>query len=204
MLGLFTFLPTLLQRTLGLSPLDTAWLFLLWSGLSFVVALQAKRLAGRISSRHQLALGFALHAAAVLTMLGAVGSGSWTRVLPGLVIGGVGSGLLNAALPLVAVQSVPAERAAMGSGAQQTFRYIGSCAGVALTIALVTSGGGSLAHGANVAAVVSAGWPWWAHWVCWCCASARSGHRGRAEASTPHTTSRYREVNCGVQVVRVR
>ncbi|KUJ43714.1 MFS transporter [Streptomyces sp. NRRL F-5122] len=156
-LGLFTFLPTLLQRTLGLSPLDTAWLFLLWSGLSFVVALQAKRLAGRISSRHQLALGFALHAAAVLTMLGAVGSGSWTRVLPGLVIGGVGSGLLNAALPLVAVQSVPAERAAMGSGAQQTFRYIGSCAGVALTIALVTSGGGSPAHGANVAAVVSAG-----------------------------------------------
>jgi hypothetical protein len=44
----------------------------------------------------------------------------------------------------------------MGSGAQQTFRYIGSCAGVALTIALVTTGGGSLAHGANVAAVVSA------------------------------------------------
>jgi predicted MFS family arabinose efflux permease len=155
-LGLFTFLPALLQRTMGLSPIDTAWLFLLWSGLSFMVALQAKRLAGRVSSRHQLAIGFALHAAGVLTMLGAVGSGSWVRVLPGLVIGGIGSGLLNAALPLVAVESVPAERAAMGSGAQQTFRYIGSCAGVALTIALVTTGGGSLAHGANVAAVVSA------------------------------------------------
>ncbi|MFF4211037.1 MFS transporter [Streptomyces sp. NPDC001796] len=157
-IGLFTFLPTLLQRTLGLSPMATAWLFLLWSGLSFVVALQVKRLPGRVAPRHQLALGFALHAVAVLTLLGAVGSGSWTRVLPGLVIGGVGSGLLNAALPLVAVESVPAERAAMGSGAQQTFRYIGSCAGVALTIALATSGGpASLAHGANVAAVVSAG-----------------------------------------------
>ncbi|MGW9026868.1 MFS transporter [Streptomyces sp. NPDC055722] len=155
-LGLFTFLPALLQRTMGLSPIDTAWLFLLWSGLSFLVALQAKRLAGRVSSRHQLAIGFALHAVGVLTMLGAVGSGSWVRVLPGLVIGGIGSGLLNAALPLVAVESVPTERAAMGSGAQQTFRYIGSCAGVALTIALVTTGGGSLAHGANVAAVVSA------------------------------------------------
>ncbi|MFF3907295.1 MFS transporter [Streptomyces sp. NPDC001848] len=157
-IGLFTFLPTLLQRTLGLSPMATAWLFALWSGLSFAVALQVKRLPGRFSPRHQLALGFALHAVAVLTLLGAVGSGSWTRVLPGLVIGGVGSGLLNAALPRVAVESVPAERAAMGSGAQQTFRYIGSCAGVALTIALATSGGpGSLAHGANVAAVVSAG-----------------------------------------------
>ncbi|WP_055495283.1 MFS transporter [Streptomyces sp. TP-A0356] len=155
-IGLFSFLPTLLQRTLGLTPMNTAWLFLLWSGLSFAVALQAKRLAGRVSSRHQLALGFALHAVGVLTMLGAVGSGSWARLLPGLVIGGVGSGLLNAALPLVAVESVPMERAAMGSGAQQTFRYIGSCAGVALTITLVTTGGAP-AHGADIAAAVSAG-----------------------------------------------
>lgn len=72
------------------------------------------------------------------------------------MIGGVGNGLLNAALPLLAVESVPATRAAMGSGAQQTFRYVGSCAGVALTIALATSTGG-LAHGADVAMTVSAG-----------------------------------------------
>ncbi|MFF7183793.1 MFS transporter [Streptomyces sp. NPDC008222] len=154
-IGLFSFLPALIQRTLGFSPMQTAWLFVIWSGLSFLVALQAKRLAGRVSSRHQLAIGFALHAVAIVTMLGAIGAHSWLRMLPGLVIGGVGSGLLNAALPLVAVESVPAARAAMGSGAQQTFRYIGSCAGVALTIALVTSGGAP-AHGANIALIVSA------------------------------------------------
>ncbi|MGW0879516.1 MFS transporter [Streptomyces sp. NPDC002671] len=156
-IGLFSFLPTLLQQTLGLSPMDTAWLFLLWSGLSFVVALQAKRLAGRIPPRHQLALGFLLHAAGVLALLGAPDSGSWPRLLPGLVLAGIGSGLLNAALPLLAVESVPTERAAMGSGAQQTFRYIGSCAGVALTIAIATSTGGGLAKGADVAMMVSAG-----------------------------------------------
>ncbi|MEV6026144.1 MFS transporter [Streptomyces sp. NPDC052036] len=154
-IGLFSFLPALIQRTLGFSPMQTAWLFVIWSGLSFLVALQAKRLAGRVSSRHQLAIGFALHAVAIVTMLGAIGAHSWLRMLPGLVIGGVGSGLLNAALPLVAVESVPAARAAMGSGAQQTFRYIGSCAGVALTVALVTSGGAP-AHGANIALIVSA------------------------------------------------
>jgi hypothetical protein len=48
---------------------------------------------------------------------------------------------LNADAPLLAVESVPAAWAAMGSGAQQTFRYIGSCAGVALTIAIATSSG---------------------------------------------------------------
>ncbi|MEU5893407.1 MFS transporter [Streptomyces sp. NPDC047461] len=156
-IGLFSFLPALLQQTMGLSAMDTAWLFLLWSGLSFGVALQARRLSGRVSPRLQLTLGFLLHAAGVLTMLGSVASGSWTRLLPGLVMAGVGSGLLNAALPLLAVESVPAQRAAMGSGAQQTLRYIGSCAGVALTIALATSSGGDLARGADVAMVVSAG-----------------------------------------------
>lgn len=156
-IGLFSFLPVLFQQVLGLSPMDTAWLFLLWSGLSFAVALQAKRLAGRVPPRHQLAVGFALHAAGVLTMLGAIDSGSWHRLLPGLILGGIGSGLLNAALPLLSVESVPAARAAMGSGAQQTFRYIGSCAGVALTIAIVTSSGSGLGHGANIALAVSAG-----------------------------------------------
>ncbi|WBO66088.1 MFS transporter [Streptomyces camelliae] len=155
-ISIFSFLPALLQQTLRLSAMDTAWLFLLWSGLSFAVALQVKHLAGRIAPRTQLAVGFTLHAIAVLTMLGALGSGSWTRLLPGLIIGGVGSGLLNGALPLLAVDSVPRARAAMGSGAQQTFRYIGSCAGVALTIALATSSG-DLAHGANLALAVSAG-----------------------------------------------
>ncbi|OXY94678.1 MFS transporter [Streptomyces diastatochromogenes] len=156
-IGLFSYLPALLQQTLHMSAMTTAWLLLLWSGLSFAVALQAKRLAGRVGPRLQLAAGFLLHAAGALTMLGAIGAGSWVRLLPGLVLGGVGSGLLNAALPLMAVESVPLARAAMGSGAQQTFRYIGSCAGVALTIALVTSSGGGLARGADVAMVVSAG-----------------------------------------------
>ncbi|MEU3952488.1 MFS transporter [Streptomyces achromogenes] len=155
-IGMFSYLPALLQRALRLSPLATAWLFLLWAGLSFAVALQVRHLAGRLAPRTQLALGFALHAVAVLTMLGAVGAGSWPRLLPGLIIGGVGSGLLNGALPLLSVESVPRERAAMGSGAQQTFRYIGSCAGVALTIALATSAGDP-ARGADLALLVSAG-----------------------------------------------
>lgn len=164
-IGMFSFLPTLLQAVLHMSPLDTAWLFIVWSGTSFVVALQSRRLAGRVSPRHQLAVGFVLHSAGVLTMLGALSANSWTRLLPGLLIAGVGSGLLNAALPLVAVESVPAARAAMGSGANNTARYIGSSAGVALIIAVATSVGvpGStspaqaLAHGTNAALVVSAG-----------------------------------------------
>ncbi len=139
-----------------MSAMHTALLSLLWAGLAFLVALQARRLAGRIPTRVQLAIAFALHAVGVITMLGAIDEGSTARFVPGMIIAGVGSGLLNAALPLLAVESVPAARAAMGSGAQQTLRYIGSCAGVSLVIAIATSSGGGLARGTDIAMVVSA------------------------------------------------
>ncbi|MER5205939.1 MFS transporter [Streptomyces sp. NPDC002825] len=138
-IGLFSVVPALLQGGAGMSPLASACLFLLWSGTAFVAALQARRLAGRLSAAHQLALGFTLSAAGVLALLGGL-EGPWPRLLPGLLLAGAGSGLLNAALPRLAVDSVPPEQAAMGSGANNTARYIGSSAGVALTLALVTTG----------------------------------------------------------------
>ncbi|MFJ8127838.1 MFS transporter [Streptomyces hydrogenans] len=137
-IGLFSVLPSLLMRGQGVAPLAAAGLFVLWSGTSFAVALQARRLAGRISAPYQLALGFVLSAAGVLPLLGTVDAPAvpWPRLMAGLVVAGAGSGLLNAALPRLAVDSVPPERAAMGSGANNTARYIGSAAGVALMLAL--------------------------------------------------------------------
>ncbi|MYQ40476.1 Arabinose efflux permease [Streptomyces sp. LamerLS-316] len=155
-IGLFSYLPTLLQHALSLSALDAAWLFLLWSGTSFLVALQSRRLAGRVTARHQLAAGFALHAVAVLPILGALAGGAepsvWARLIPALIVSGAGSGLINAALPRLAVESVPPERAAMGSGANNTARYLGSSAGVAVTIAVATT-----PAGADGAVLLSAG-----------------------------------------------
>ncbi|MFE2597882.1 MFS transporter [Streptomyces sp. NPDC059396] len=154
-IGLMSYMPSLIQQTIHMSALGSAWLFLLWSGTAFAVALQARRLAGRVAARHQLALGFVLHAAGALGMLGALGAGSWVRLVPGLFVAGAGSGLLNAALPRLSVESVPQERAAMGSGANNTARYLGSSAGVALIIAVATSVTDP-AHGTDLAILVSA------------------------------------------------
>ncbi|WP_405810348.1 MFS transporter [Streptomyces sp. NBC_01520] len=158
-IGLFSYLPTLLQHALSFSALDSAWLFLLWSGTSFVTALQSRRLAGRVAARHQLAAGFLLHGLAVLPLLGTLTGDSggasvsvWLRLVPALIVAGIGSGLLNAALPRLAVESVPPERAAMGSGANNTARYLGSSAGVAVTIAVATT-----PSGADAAVLVSVG-----------------------------------------------
>jgi MFS family permease len=101
-----------------------------------------------------------LSAAGTAALLGGAASASWARLMPGLLVAGIGSGLLNAALPRLAVESVPADRAAMGSGANNTARYIGSAAGVALTVAISTAhrGGNPVrapAHGADLALLVA-------------------------------------------------
>ena len=48
------------------------------------------------------------------------------------------NGVLNAALGYQAVASVPPERAAMGSGANNTARYLGSAIGLAIVAVLIS------------------------------------------------------------------
>ncbi len=79
---------------------------------------------------------------------------------------GVGSGLANAALARLAVDSVPRDRASMGSGANNTARYIGAALGVAMVVTISNRNTAAaihpaaqveaLAHGATLAILVSA------------------------------------------------
>jgi hypothetical protein len=78
--------------------------------------------------------------------------------VPGLLVAGVGSGIANAALGRIAVESVSHDRVGMGSGANNTARYLGGAAGVALVVTIASSAGtNGLIDGWNIAALVSAG-----------------------------------------------
>ncbi len=156
-IGLMSFTPLLLQRGLHVSVLGSAAVLAAWSGTSVAVALATRRLLGRRSAAAVVVLGFAVSAAGEFALAGLGVSSSWTRLLPGLVILGIGSGLVNASLGRLALESVPRDRAGMGSGANNTARYLGGAAGVALVVALATSGGagaGGLLAGWNTAVVV--------------------------------------------------
>ncbi|MEE6263874.1 MFS transporter [Plantactinospora sonchi] len=149
-IGPMGFLPTLLQRTMGLGPLLTAVVFAVWSGTAFVVALQMRRFGAGRSSRGLLVVGLLLAAVGDAALLGLVGSGTWIRALPGLVVAGIGSGVLNATLARLAVESVPPDHVAMGSGASNTARYVGTALGLALVVS-VASGGVRFGNPADVA-----------------------------------------------------
>jgi len=156
-IGLMSYSPTLLQRGLHVSVVGSAGVLAAWSATSMVVALAARRLPGHMPSHARLAIGLAVCAAGEVALTGLGTGSSAARLVPGLLVVGVGSGVANAALGRLAVESVPRERAGMGSGANNTARYLGGAAGVALVVALGSGASASgLIHGWNAATVVSA------------------------------------------------
>ena len=139
-IGLMSVTPLVLQLALHVSVLGSAGVLAAWSATSMAVALATRPVLGRLNSPSVLALGFAVCAVGEFALSGIGVGSSWRQLLPGLAIIGIGSGLANSALGRVAVESVPRERAGMGSGANNTARYLGGAAGVALVAALVTGG----------------------------------------------------------------
>jgi predicted MFS family arabinose efflux permease len=145
---------------LGLPPTTAAWLMLAWSGPSVVTALVARRLPHHWTGRARM--GGALVVVAVgQLMLWGVGTGSGAgRFVPGLLLAGVASGVLNAALGRESVASVPAAQAGLGSGANNTARYLGSALGVTVVSVVAAPSGpvtsAALVDGWNRAALVTA------------------------------------------------
>jgi hypothetical protein len=65
-------------------------------------------------------------------MTGLDGGSSWTHLIPGFIVAGVGSGIVNPPLASTAVGVVTPQRSGMASGINTTFRQIGIAAGTAV------------------------------------------------------------------------
>jgi MFS family permease len=157
-IGLMSYSPELMERALHLSALGSATLLAAWSATSMVVALAARSLPGRLRAQTRVAIGLALAALGEVALTGLGPGSSWARLLPGLLVAGVGSGIANAALGRVAVESVPHDRVGMGSGANNTARYLGGAAGIALVVTIASAAPeNDVTRGWDLAALVSAG-----------------------------------------------
>jgi MFS family permease len=156
-IGLMSYAPTLFQGGLGLSALGSAGVLAAWSATSTLVALAARSLPARIGTEARLAAGLAVAAIGEIALTGLHGGSGWRALIPGLLVAGVGSGIANAALGRIAIESVPHGRAGLGSGANNTARYLGGAAGVALVVTVSSAAGAdSPVQGFDHAALVSA------------------------------------------------
>ena len=160
-IALMAYMAGFMFAAFGITPLAAATLFLTWSATSVVTALLARRIPARYPGRVQLAGGLLVVAIGQLLLTGIQTDSTWVRFLPGLLIAGAATGIVNASLGREAVASVPPGRGGMGSGANNTARYVGSAIGVTIVAVIAARpGAGSptedLIHGWNIAAVVTA------------------------------------------------
>ncbi|MDL5159695.1 MFS transporter [Actinomycetospora termitidis] len=140
-LSLSNFVPTVLERGLGLGALAASVVLLAWSGTSAVTAYAARWFPESVTPRTLLVGGLVGIAVGQVALLGLDVDSSPARLVPGLLIAGAANGVLNAALGRQAVASVPPDRAAMGSGANNTARYVGSAVGITVCAVLVAGAG---------------------------------------------------------------
>ncbi len=119
------------QNSLGYSPLEAGLRFLPVSLLSFVVAPLAGKLSAVLPARALIGAGLALVGVGLLLMAGLNAASSWTALLAGFIVAGVGIGLTNPPLASTAIGVVPPERSGMGSGINSTFRQVGIATGIA-------------------------------------------------------------------------
>jgi MFS family permease len=156
-IAMMSFLPTLVQRGLGHSALYAATTLLAWSATSVVTALLARRLPARFSARAQLVVGLLAVAVGQLMLAGIDGQAGAARLLPGLLVAGAASGVLNAALGRQAVAAAPPGLAGVGSGTNNTARYLGAAIGVTVVAVLAARPDpADMITGWNAAALVTA------------------------------------------------
>jgi len=139
MFSQFLYLTLYLQNVLGYSPIEAGVRFLPLSLLAFFVSPVAGRLSVRIPVRFLLGGGMAVVGLALLLMHGITPSSSWTTLLPGFIVGGIGIGLVNPPLASTAVSVVPPQKAGMASGINSTFRQVGIATGIAVLGAILES-----------------------------------------------------------------
>ncbi|MGV9861891.1 MFS transporter [Rhodococcus koreensis] len=157
-IGLMSFACTFLVKTMHVSTLAAAGVIALWSGTSVVASLLARKLPARLAGTPQLVIGLAGVGVAMLTMTGLSPDSSPLRLVPGLLLAGIASGLLNAGLGRQAVASVPADQGGLGSGANNTARYLGSSIGVTVVSIIALDPAGTIdgmVTGWNYAAVTT-------------------------------------------------
>ena len=130
--AMLLYLVLYLQDTLGYSPLATGVRLMYLSGAILVAATVAGRLSSHVPVRLLIGPGLILVGVGLLLMRGLNAGSSWTHLIPGMIVCGVGIGLVNPPLASTAVGVVPPQRAGMASGINSTFRQVGIATGIAL------------------------------------------------------------------------
>ena len=141
--ALFLYLTLYLQNILGLSPLEAGVRYLPLTVVSFFVAPLSGQLMNRVQPRFLIGGGLLLAGFGLILMSGVEEGDTWTTLLPGFILGGIGIGLLNPPIAAVSVSVVERAQSGMAAGINNTFRQVGISVGIAAYGAIFLDRAGS-------------------------------------------------------------
>jgi EmrB/QacA subfamily drug resistance transporter len=139
MFAMFLYITIYIQSVLGFSPLEAGVRFIPLTLTSFFVAPIAGKLSERVPIRVLLGVGLGTVGVGLLLMRGVGLDSEWTTLLAGFIVAGIGIGITNPGIATAAIGVVPAARAGMGAGINNTFRQVGIATGVAALGAIFQS-----------------------------------------------------------------
>jgi EmrB/QacA subfamily drug resistance transporter len=131
MFAMFLYLTIYMQGVLDYSPLEAGLRFLPLTVLGFIVAPISGSLSHKVPIRLLLGAGLSFVGVGLLLMHGVSVGSSWTTLLVGFILAGIGIGTANPGIGQAAIAVVPVEKSGMGSGINTTFRQVGIATGVA-------------------------------------------------------------------------
>ncbi|MFF4347147.1 MFS transporter [Streptomyces sp. NPDC001530] len=137
--GVIPYLSIWMQTVLDMSPVRGGLTLLPLTGASVVVAILAGKLLHGVPARLTIGGGLLLIGSGVFCQAVLDAGASWTVLVPGLVLVGIGTGLVSPAIAGAALAAVPPERAGMAGGAVNTVRQLGYALGVAAFGTVLTS-----------------------------------------------------------------
>ena len=135
--AIFIYLILYLQEILHLSPIRAGLALMPCTIVVFVVSGMSSQLVDRISHRTMISGGLGLAAVGLAAMTIAGSHSSWTALLVGEIVVGVGTGLFNPALSNVALSVVSDRESGLAAGVNDTFRQMGIAVGIAALGAVI-------------------------------------------------------------------
>ncbi len=145
--GVFFFISIYLQTILGYSAVRAGATLLPFTVVMTLSVAAAGRLTDRIGARWPMAAGMVLLGLSLLLVSRLRLDSTFSDLLPGLVLGGLGVGMTLAPASAAVLASVPDDKAGVASGVVTTFRQTGGVLGVAIMGAILAAHIGGLAPG---------------------------------------------------------
>jgi EmrB/QacA subfamily drug resistance transporter len=139
MFGVFFFISLFVQNILGYSAIQAGASFLPMTVLIILIAPAAGKFSDRVGSRWLMGGGMILLSVSLFLFSRLDAASDFWNILPGLIVGGFGMGLVMTPTTAAAMGSVAVDKAGVGSAVLNSMRQVGGSLGIAVMGAIVAS-----------------------------------------------------------------